>query len=172
MKQRKKTIYIVAAILAICVAAILSLGNETECCLCNAPTSSAPCLVDLETGDILELRLDGPSTTYGPEGLPDVETFSFIRFGSITGTKQTSPNVIALKIPMEDKSTAPALCRNCRQLLPHGYTGQYVLADLKRRELFPITIGMEVTTCGLNVSMTQANGSILLTIKQPHSATS
>ena len=171
MKQRKKTIYIVAAIMAICVAAILSLGNETACCLCNAPTSSVPCLVDLETGDILELRLDAP-TTPGPGGQTDVATFSFIRFGSVTGTKQTAPNVITLKIPVEDKSQAPALCRNCRQLLPHGYTGQYVLADLKRRELFPITIGMEVTTCGLNVSMTQANGSILLTIKQPHSATS
>ena len=54
MKQWKKSICIVAAVLAICVAAILSLGNETECCLCNAPTSSVPCLADLETGDILE----------------------------------------------------------------------------------------------------------------------
>ena len=91
MKQWTKSICIVAAVLAICVATVLLFGNRKECCLCNAPTSSAPCLLDLETGSILELRLDGPSTTYGPEGLPDVETFSFIRFGSITGTKQTSP---------------------------------------------------------------------------------
>ena len=170
--KRKKNISIIVGVLAICVAAVLLFGNRKECCLCNAPTSSALCLVDLETGDILELRLDGPSATYDGNGQADVETFSFIRFGNVTGTKQTAPNVITLKIPVEDKSQAPALCRNCRQLLPHGYTGQYVLADLKRRELFPITIGMEVTTCGFKVSMTQANGSIILTIKQPHSATS
>lgn len=167
MKQRKKTIYIVAAILAICVAAILSLWNETECCLCNAPTSSAPCLVDLETGDILELRLDGPSTTYGPEGLPDVETFSFIRFGSITGTKQTSPNVIALKIPMEDKSTAPALCRNCRQLLPQVYDGRYVIADMGDGVLFPLTVGAELTIHGLQIAARQYTEGILVTIYRP-----
>ncbi len=168
MKQRKKTIYIVAAILAICVAAILSLGNETECCLCNAPTSSAPCLVDLETGDILELRLDGPSTTYGPEGLPDVETFSFIRFGSITGTKQTSPNVIALKIPMEDKSTAPALCRNCRQLLPQVYDGRYALANLTQKELFTITTEGEILVCGFSVLVEQEYTHLSVLITDPH----
>lgn len=168
MKQRKKTIYIVAAILAICVAAILSLGNETECCLCNAPTSSAPCLVDLETGDILELRLDGPSTTYGPEGLPDVETFSFIRFGSITGTKQTSPNVIALKIPMEDKSTAPALCRNCRQLLPQVYDGRYALANLTQKELFTITTEGEILVCGFTVLVEQEYTHLSVLITDPH----
>lgn len=168
MKQRKKTIYIVAAILAICVAAILSLGNETECCLCNAPTSSVPCLVDLETGDILELSLDGPSTTYGPEGLRDVETFSFIRFGSITGTKQTSPNVIALKIPMEDKSTAPALCRNCRQLLPQVYDGRYALANLTQKELFTITTEGEILVCGFSVLVEQEYTHLSVLITDPH----
>lgn len=168
MKQWKKTVGIVVAVLAIYVAAILSLGNETECCLCNAPTSSAPCLVDLETGDILELRLDGPSTTYGPEGLPDVETFSFIRFGSITGTKQTSPNVIALKIPMEDKSTAPALCRNCRQLLPQVYDGRYALANLTQKELFTITTEGEILVCGFTVLVEQEYTHLSVLITDPH----
>ena len=165
MKQWKKTIYIVAAMLAICVAAVLLLGNRKECCLCNAPASPALCLIDLETGDILELRLDGPSTTYGPEGLPVVETFSFIRFGNITGTKQTSPNVIALKIPMEDKSTAPALCRNCRQLLPKGYEGRYVLTDLEHRVLIPLTAKTAVTICGSKVAIEQEGGRIFITIR-------
>ena len=145
MKQRKKTIYIVAAILAICVAAILSLGNETECCLCNAPTSSAPCLVDLETGDILELRLDGPSTTPSSEEQTDVSTFSFIRFHTVIGIKQTAPNMIELKIPSGGALQRPSLCRQCRQLLPQGYNGRYVIADMRDGVLFPITADMEIT---------------------------
>lgn len=167
MKQRKKTIYIVAAILAICVAAILSLGNETECCLCNAPTSSAPCLVDLETGDILELRLDGPSTTPSSEEQTDVSTFSFIRFHTVTGTKQTAPNVITLKIPTADKSQTPALCRNCRQLLPQGYDGRCALADVGGGVLFPLTVGAELTIHGLHIAVRQYAEGILVTICRP-----
>lgn len=165
MKQRKKTIYIVAAVLTICVAAILSFGNETECCLCNAPTSSAPCLLDLETGSILELRLDGPSTTYGPDGVSYVSTFSFIRFHTVTGTKQTAPNVIALKILTEDKFRAPALCRNCRKLLPKGYEGRYVLTDLEHRVLIPLTAKTAVTICGNKVAIEQEGGRIFITIR-------
>lgn len=153
--KRKKTIGIIVGVLAICVAAVLLFGNRKECCLCNAPTSSAPCLVDLETGAILELRLDGPSTTPGPEGQTNVSTFSFIRFGSVTGTKQTAPNVITLKIPVGDKSQAPALCRNCRKLLPNGYTGRYALSDVANGVLFPLAAETEITICDCGITMVQ-----------------
>lgn len=166
MKQRKKTIYIVAAILAICVAAILSLGNETECCLCNAPTSSAPCLVDLETGDILELRLDGPSTTPGPGGQTDVATFSFIRFDSVTGTKQTAPSMIELKIPIDGAPSRPSLCRQCRQFLPQGYNGRYVLADLENNALLPIVDVAEYTIRSYSITTMLTDDSIILSIQQ------
>ena len=165
MKQRKKTIYIVAAVLTICVATVLLFGNRKECCLCNAPTSSAPCLLDLETGSILELRLDGPSTTYGPDGVSYVSTFSFIRFHSVTGTKQTAPNMIELKIPTADKSQTPALCRNCRQLLPKGYEGRYVLTDLEHRVWIPLTAKTAVTICGNKVAIEQEGGRIFITIR-------
>lgn len=164
MKQRKKTIYIVAAVLTICVATVLSFGNETACCLCNAPTSSAPCLLDLETGAILELRLDGPSTTYGPDGVSYVSTFSFIRFHTVTGTKQTAPNMIELKIPSGGALQHPSLCRQCRQLLPHGYTGRYVLADVEGGVLFPITANTEITICDYQIAIAPSDGDILLTI--------
>ena len=164
MKQRKETIYIVAAVLAICVAAILSLGNETECCLCNVPTSFVPCLIDLETGDILELSLDGPSTTSGPEGQNDVSTFSFIRFHTVIGIKQTAPNMIELKIPSGGALQRPSLCRQCRQLLPQGYTGRYVIADMGDGVLFPLTVGAELTIHGLQIAVRQHTERILVTI--------
>lgn len=166
MKQWKKIICISAVVLAICVAAILLFGNRKECCLCNAPTYSVPCLVDMETGDILELCLDGPSTTPGPGGQTDVATFSFVRFGPVTGTKQTAPNIIELKIPLGGALQRPSLCRQCRQLLPQGYTGRYVIADMGGGALFPIVVGAELTIHDIHITVKQSREAVLLTVKQ------
>lgn len=167
MKKRKTIIYIAVAVLALCVAAILLFGNDTECCLCNAPTSSALCLVDLETGDILELCLDGPSATYDGNGQSDVETFSFIRFGNITGTKQTAPDIIELKIPVDGALQCPSLCRQCRQLLPQGYTDRYVLADVSGCVLFPLVVGEELAIYTLQITVKQYTEGILVTLCRP-----
>ena len=166
MKHWTKTIYIVAAMLAICVAAVLLFGNDTECCLCNSPSYSAPCLVDLTTGDILELRLDGPSTTPGLGNQADVATFSFIRFGSVTGTKQTAPSMIELKIPIDGAPSRPSLCRQCRQFLPQGYNGRYVLADLENNALLPIVDVAEYTIRSYSITTTLTDDSIILSIQQ------
>lgn len=167
MKQRKKTIYIVATVLALCVTVSLLFGNPKECCLCNSPCYDVPCLIDLETGDILELRLDGPSTTPDPEGQTDIATFSFIRFGPVTGTKQTAPNIIELKIPSSGAIQRPSLCRQCRQLLPRGYNGRYVLTDAGGGVLFLITAGTELAIHGLQIAVRQCAEGILVTIYQP-----
>ena len=166
MIQRKRIIFIVVAVLAIYVAVVLSFGNETECCLCNAHTSSVPHLIDLETGASLELRLDGPSTTPGPGGQTDVATFSFIRFDSVTGTKQTAPSMIELKIPIDGAPSRPSLCRQCRQFLPQGYNGRYVLADLENNALLPIVDVAEYTIRSYSITTMLTDDSIILSIQQ------
>ena len=167
MKQWKKIVCIAAAMLVICAVIVFLSGNRKECCLCNSPNYSVPCLVDLETGDILELNMDGPSATYDGKGQADVETFSFIRFGNVTGTKQTAPNVITLKMSMEDKSRAPGLCRNCRQLLPQGYDRRYVFADSKNKTLFLIAAG-EIAIYGHKITMMKSETSITIIISATH----
>ena len=164
MKQWKKIVCIAAAMLVICAAIVFLSGNRKECCLCNNPNYSVPCLVDLETGDILELNLDGPSATYDYNGQSDVETFSFIRFGNVTGTKQTAPGIIELKVPTTDKSTAPALCNKCRKLLPRGYDGRYAIADVDNRELFPMFVEAKIIIGSYQIEITHSNESILLAI--------
>ena len=165
MKQ-KKTISTIVAVLAICVAAVLLFWNQKECCHCNSPSYSVPCLIDLETGDILELRLDGPSTTPGPEGQTDVSTFSFIRFHTVTGTKQTSPNVIELNIPRDDTVNTPALCNKCRKLLPQGYDGRYALADLENNALLPIVDVVGYTIHSYRITTILTGECAILTIRQ------
>lgn len=155
MKHWKKIAVIFIGMVTVSAVAVLLFGNQKECCLCNSPSHSTLCLIDLETGDVLELSLDGPTTSHGTGAPSYAETFSLIRFGSITGTKQTSPNVIELKVPTKDIVKTPALCSNCRKLLQQKYRGRYVLADVNNKALFPITAGTEITLQGCQITMMQ-----------------
>lgn len=164
MKQWKKIAGIVVGMIVVCVVSILLFGNQKECCLCNNPRYSALCLIDLETGDVLELSLDDPTTSHSTSLPSYAETFSFIRFGNITGMKQTAPNVIELKVPAEDKTKTTALCRHCRKLLQRGYEGRYVVADMESNALFPIIPETELVICGCQISMMQVEEHIRIII--------
>ena len=165
MKHWKKIAGILVGMAAVCVVAILLFGSQKECCLCNSLSHSALCLIDLETGDVLELSLDGPTTSHSTSAPSYAETFSFIRFGNITGIKQTAPNVIELKVPAEDIAKAPALCSKCRKLLPQGYEGRYVIGDLNDKVLIPIIAGTEHAICCHTVAIVQAEDAIALVIR-------
>ena len=165
MKKRKIAIYIATALLVICVAPVLLLGSRKECCLCNTHTSSAPHLIDLQTGDILSLTADGPSTIPGSEGQTDVSTFSFIRFHTVTGSKQTSPNGIELKIPADDTVNTPELCNKCRKLLPKGHMDRYVLVDMRSGVLYPVAAELDLSICGYQIQITHAKDQIHIVIR-------
>ena len=159
---------VIAAIIVI-VAGVLVFPPASSCSLCNATTYDVPFLIDLKTGDVLELSLDGPSET-GSIGNTSVqstvETFSFIRFGSISGTKQTSPSIIELKIPSEDKVNAPALCSKCRKMLQQGYAGRYALADMAGKVLIPFIASTEASIEGYEIAMVLRGREIIVTIRK------
>ena len=144
MKRWQK---ILGGVLIIVVAAAAFLGFsqvQKECCLCSSFRYHAPCLIDLETGEIRELDLYFPHESLVAE-LADPQQekrgiFSFVSIGNVSGTKQTAPERIDLHIP-EDSTFFPALCSDCRKQLPFGYTSRYVFADLYGMEekiLIPI----------------------------------
>ena len=145
MKVWQKAFCIVLIVSIAATAILLSTQNEKDCCLCDSFRFHAPCLVDLETGDLIELDLYFPHETKVAE-LAEVQqdmssTFSFVRLGNITGTKLTGSKVIEFGVPIADKTNNPALCKGCRELLQAGYKGRYVLADLydmEIKELIPI----------------------------------
>lgn len=131
-------------IVVVVAAAVLgfSLGQK-ECCLCSSFRYHAPCLIDLETGEVRELDLYFPHETLVAEladPQPERGVFSFVSIGNVSGTKQTGPERIDLHIP-KDSTFFPALCSDCRKQLPSGYTSRYVFADLYGMEekiLIPI----------------------------------
>lgn len=151
MKVWQKAFCIVLIVSIAATAILLSTQNEKDCCLCDSFRFHAPCLVDLETGDLIELDLYFPHETKVAE-LAEVQqnmssTFSFVRLGNITGTKLTGSKVIEFGVPIADKTNNPALCKGCRELLQAGYKGRYVLADLydmEIKELIPIVANTSI----------------------------
>ena len=161
----KRSITIIGIVLTVVLVLTLTtiLGStDGACCLCNAPRYHAPCLVDLETGELIELGLYAPHAAISgelAEEQPEVDTFSFVRLGDLIGTKQTGAHVIEIEIPLEDTVQTPALCEACQKRLPNHYEGRYVLADLYDAEdirLIPIADGEEMVIRCYSISMTMS----------------
>lgn len=145
-------------VLVLAVTTILGLP-DSACYLCNASRYHAPCLVDLETGALIELSLYDPHAAISgelAEEQPQVDTFSFVRLGDLIGTKQTGARTIEIEIPLEGTIQTPALCETCQKRRPNIYEGRYVLADLYDVEdisLIPITDGEEMIIRCYSISM-------------------
>ena len=139
--------------LAVSMAALVGCASnvQKECCLCNSFRYHAPCLIDLETGELIELDLYFPDDKLVAEledPQPEIDTFSFVKLGNVSGTKMTGNKTIELHIP-NDTTAFPSLCKECKKQLPVGYTSRYVFADLYGTEekfLIPIA---ENTTVSL-----------------------
>ena len=132
MKMWLKILSVVLVIVIAASAILLLNQEEKECCLCSSFRYHAPCLIDLETGKMIELDLYFPHETLVAEladPQPERGVFSFVSIGNVSGTKQTGPERIDLHIP-EDSTFFPALCRDCKNQLPSGYNSRYVFADL------------------------------------------
>ena len=145
-----KSRWILIALIIVASVIVLSLyPSKQDCCLCDSFRYHAPCLIDLETGDILELALYDPhaiKTAELAENQTQVDTFSFIKFGDIAGTKLTGNRTIEIKVPTSDDARSVVLCKSCRKRLPNDYSGRYILADLyaaEYKELIPIVDSVE-----------------------------
>lgn len=140
-------IFSAVLVLTISITAILLFKQEEkECCLCDSFRYHALCLIDLETGELIELDLYFPHPTLVAElsGFqPEQGTFSFVRLGNVSGTKLTDSKIIEIHIPNESTYN-PALCSDCKKQLPFGYTSRYIFADLYDKEekrIMPIKAG-------------------------------
>lgn len=86
MKMWQKRISLILAVVVVVVASLfLKLGNK-ECCLCSSFRYHAPCLIDLKTGELIELRLYEDHPTLVAE-LSEKQshngTFSFVRLNGV-----------------------------------------------------------------------------------------
>lgn len=147
-------------IIVVAAAAVLGVSLGQKCCLCSSFRYHAPCLIDLETGKLIELDLYFPHESLVAEladPQPERGIFSFVSIGNISGTKQTGPERIDLHVP-NDIAFFPALCRDCKKQLPSGYDSRYVFADLYSKEekiLIPIAADTTLSLRCYDITMEQ-----------------
>ena len=166
---------IFSVVLAVCVTvlAACSVREQKACCLCDSFRYHAPRLIDLETGEMIELDLYFPHETKVAElaeDQPEMHTFSFVELGNVTGTKDTGSKTVVLDVPEADKTKDPALCKACKALLRSGYKGRYVLADLygvESKALFMIEDGTETVLRCYKITMRRdaETGGIRVTVQ-------
>ena len=160
MKMWQKILSVAMAFLVIAAVVLVYFQGQKECCICSSFRYHAPCLIDLETGEVRELDLYFPHETLVAEladPQPERGVFSFVSIGNVSGTKQTGPERIDLHIP-EDSTFFPALCRDCRKQLPFGYTSRYVCADLygmEEKVLIPIEADTTISLRCYDLSMVE-----------------
>lgn len=158
--MQKRLISIIAAFVLICgigSAIVLKLESD-RCPLCEFIKSHAPCLVNIETGEVEELALYAPHDTLVGE-LAEVQidsTFSFVSVAGAKGIRISSPYKMELEIPI---TYAPvfrtAFCKECRDRLSR-YSHGYVLADLYdygNPVLYEIQDGLEVSIRCYDISV-------------------
>ena len=136
MKTWQKIVSAVLVVVLIGAAVRYFSQKQKDCCLCSSFRYHAPCLIDLETGEMIEMDLYFPHETKVAEladPQPETGTFSFVSLGDVKGTKLTDSKTIELDIPM-DSITNPSLCRSCRKQLGGLVVDRYVLADLYDQE--------------------------------------
>jgi hypothetical protein len=154
----QKRISLILAVVVVVVASLFLALESKECCLCSSFRYHAPCLVDLKTGEMIELRLyeDHPALVAElSEEQSHNGTFSFIRLNGVSGTKLTGPEKVELLVPNETV-LFPALCNKCKQQLPSGLVRRFVLADLHGMEdkyLIPIVADTALSLRCYDISM-------------------
>lgn len=158
--MRKKFVSIIVAIAVICGIGFTTVLNREldRCPLCEFIKSHAPCIVNIETGEVEELTLYMPHHTLVGE-LAEIQndsTFSFVSAAGVRGTRISSPYKMELEVPItKEPIMKTAFCKECRDRLS-GYGGAYVLADLYDRGkpmIYAIEAGTEVTIRCYDISV-------------------
>lgn len=106
--------------------------DPNDCSICGYIKCHAPCILNLNTGEIDELQLYTPhDQEVGKLAEEQIGgTFGFLSVAGVYGTRQTDPWYIELKIPVAGKSKKTAhFCDNCRLLL-EDYEDGFVLVDV------------------------------------------
>ena len=124
------------AILVLLSACTNEIPEPEQCSLCTSLPRHAPCIINLSTGEMLELSVYEPHPFTAGELAEEQRGgyFSFIRGAGAEGYKLGSQSV-TIRIPMESEGLSlQYFCKECHERLA-AYTGQgYVIVDLKEPE--------------------------------------
>ena len=118
--------------------------GSSLCCLCGAPASKYPCIVELSTGQITELK----PADYG--------TASYSNYGSVSLRSTGTENVTAMISVAAEPVNRSLFCDSCLAMLDKTTNSGYVLAALRdpsHIEAFSVEDGKELEILGYSISV-------------------
>lgn len=172
-----KTWLIIVSVLCLLAMVILSSVNisapadSTDCSICDHLKCHAPCILNLETGEIAELDLYIPHEHKVGEIAEDQigGTFSVVQKEGLKGSKQTDPWYIELEVPVvKNRKRTTTFCNSCcKQLEECKYDFALLdLYDLENPTVYKIEEGVsyDMRCYKISISKDTEKGCFVLRI--------
>ena len=122
----------VALLVLLVACSTENIPEPERCFLCDDQPRHAPCIINLSTGELLELDVYEPHPFLVGEIAEEQRGgyFSFVRGAGVKGYKLGAESII-ITIPVKsDKMDQRYFCSSCRELLSNHTDQGYILADL------------------------------------------
>lgn len=156
---RLSAILLMATVLIACAK---QPAPEPEWCrICDYIPSHAPCLVNLNTGEVGEIFCYDPHPVKVGE-IADYQRGGYFCFMSVAGLRGYLDACVPeahVYVPLDtDEYDEQFFCNACRELLSDYADDGYVLADLREPEtpvLYPVVVGEEFSVRCYEVSVTE-----------------
>ena len=133
----KKTMLIAAAAcLVLCILCIaITKRDPAHCALCEVPESDVPCILDLHSGEVGELRISTDELSDDPSTF----TFSFMDVLGNTGYRDTGARMCKVTLPQDNLRLSPSrFCRDCREKLQSVREDHYAVLDTASKDVYPL----------------------------------
>ena len=144
------------------------------CALCGyggGPRYHAPCLVNLSTGEVGEMRVYDPDPVRGWEvsGVQQTGTFSMSRCAGVTAARNTDAHTCTAELPRKADELIPAyFCRDCRGRIAEVSRRGFILADLYDLtdiQTYALSGEASYSIRGYDVSVSRRGGDRLLHVE-------
>ena len=146
MKKKQLLIWVILLI-AVVGCFTESVPEPDKCSICADISRHAPCIINLSTGEKLELDIYEPHPFLVGEIAEEQPGgyFSFIKSAGVYGYK-IGAECIVVSIPIKsEKMNQHFFCNPCRKLLANETRSGYILVDLKNVEE-PVVYCVNTTT--------------------------
>ena len=163
--MKRKSIFITVGIcLLFCALGVgLILREPSHCVLCDVPESDVPCLMDLHSGEVCELRvydetmLDDPTSAY----------FSFMNSLGNIGYRDTGDHYCKVSLPHDNiRMSAHLFCKDCQNKLQDCRKDHYAVLDTNSLTAYPIQTGhISIGDYAVEISNDSSGSTLTVRIK-------
>ena len=142
---KKNTLILWIALVAIALSCYIErpAPEPEQCTMCTGPSQHAICIINLSTGEKVELNVYEPHPFLAGE-IADEQTggyFGFIHSAGVEGYKIAAEFIVAAIPIKSERIKQQYFCSSCRKRLEDSENNGYVLVDLlnpKDPVVFPI----------------------------------